>query len=134
MENLHNLNTVQAIGRDFRKVDKNWEDTRRALGRGEHSGQGAKAMEEDTVNWKTSNTHYHAPPAAPAEPKSGGVMSKVLGPALIASGILGTGGLGAAGYVAGKLIDHYAEEAPVAAPVEVRDSEVDVRFVGGQKE
>ena len=110
-------------------------------------------MEEDTVNWKTSHTnHYHVEPSKPYVPAStriqpvpvvapvqpsGGLLAKAIGPLILAGGILGTGGLGTAGYVAVKAFEYFGKKPAVVSqpsvqPV-VRDSEVRVRFVGGEE-
>lgn len=136
IDNLHTLNTVLAINRDHQKVDQNWTDTREMLRRGQPHKltgecEGAKAAEmkdEDTVNWKTTENHHHYPaPQAPAPQPS--TLSKLAGPLLIAASLLGTGGIGTAGYVAVKAIEQIAAKQ---SPGKVEDGQIQIEFIGGE--
>ena len=83
-------------------------------------------MDEDTVNWKTTQNHHHypTPPAPQPQPSA---LSKLAGPLLIGASILGTGGIGTAGYVAVKAIDKIA----TMQQGKVQDGEMKVEFIGG---
>lgn len=135
IDNLHTLNTVLAINRDHQKADQNWADTRQMLRRGQphkltgedEGGEAANMKEEDTVNWKTTQNHHHYPAAAPAPQSS--TLSKLAGPLLIAASLLGTGGIGTAGYVAVKAIEQIAAKQQ---PGKVEDGQIQIEFIGGE--
>lgn len=56
-------------------------------------------------NITITNTHEAPKPVeAPEQPKPS-LLSKLAGPALIGASLLGTGGIGAAAYIGGKLLE-----------------------------
>lgn len=70
------------------------------------------------------HNHYYAHPGAQAQPST---LSKLAGPLLIGASILGTGGIGTAGYVAVKAIDKIA----TMQQGKVQDGKMEVEFIGG---
>lgn len=122
LDNLHTLNVVTAIGNDMK-------DERRSLLRTEakyplSSRKEEEMPEEDTVNWKTTQNHHHYPQQNP--PQS--TLSKLVGPLLIGASILGTGGIGTAGWVAVKAIDKIA----TMQQGKVEDGQMQIEFIGGE--
>lgn len=123
LDNLHVLNTVTAIGNDMR-------DERKAVLRAEgmtpflcgQKAGGSKVPEDDTVNWKTTANHHHYPPQS-------STLSKLAGPLLIGASILGTGGIGTAGWVAVKAIDKIA----TMQQGKVEDGSMQIEFIGGEQ-
>lgn len=73
------------------------------------------------------HNHYYPPPAAQPQPSS---LSKLAGPLLIGASILGTGGIGTAGYVAVKAIDKIAS----MQQGKVEDGKMQIEFIGGTDE
>lgn len=70
------------------------------------------------------HNHYYPQPAAQPQPST---LSKLAGPLLIGASILGTGGIGTAGYVAVKAIDKIA----TMQQGKVQDGKMEVEFIGG---
>lgn len=125
LDNLHVLNVVTAIGNDMK-------DERKAVLRAEamtpfmrgKKAEESEVPEDETVNWKTTQNHHHYPP--PPAPAS--TLSKLAGPLLIGASILGTGGIGTAGYVAVKAIDKIA----TMQQGKVEDGSMQIQFIGGE--
>jgi len=89
---------------------------------------GATSEGEDMDGLKMGDeqhNHYYPQPAAPqAQPSA---LSKLAGPLLIGASILGTGGIGTAGYVAVQAIDKIA----TMQQGKVQDGKMEVEFIGG---
>jgi hypothetical protein len=71
------------------------------------------------------HNHYYPQPAPQAQPST---LSKLAGPLLIGASILGTGGIGTAGYVAVKAIDKIA----TMQQGKVEDGQMQIQFIGGE--
>lgn len=127
LDNLHVLNVVTAIGNDM-KDERNAALRAEAMTPflcGKKAGE-SEVPEDDTVNWKTTQNHHHYPqPAAQPQPST---LSKLAGPLLIGASILGTGGIGTAGYVAVKAIDKIA----TMQQGKVEDGSMQIQFIGGE--
>lgn len=70
------------------------------------------------------HNHYYPQSGAQSQPST---LSKLAGPLLIGASILGTGGIGTAGYVAVKAIDKIA----AMQQGKVQDGKMEVEFIGG---
>lgn len=109
----------------------------------------AETLPDDEMNvrFQSPENHYHLPqpaapvpaappqqaPAAPQEQKQSSGLSKLIAPALIAAGVMGTGGIGAAAYLGGKAIDAFTErETTTTTDTEVVTPGMEIFFRGGQ--
>lgn len=91
---------------------------------------GAASEDDDMDGLKMGDeqhNHYYPPPAPQAQPST---LSKLAGPLLIGASILGTGGIGTAGYVAVKAIDKIA----TMQQGKVEDGKMQIEFIGGTDE
>jgi len=128
LDNLHVLNVVTAIGNDMKdeRAATRRAETLVPFSCGSKAG-GSDMPEEDTVNWKTQQ-HFYPPQPAPQPQPPASTLSKLAGPLVLGAALLGTGGIGTAGYVAIKAIDKIA----TMQQGKVEDGQMKIEFIGGK--